>query len=330
MLRGLTSYPVKSCKGIELQSCAVAPTGLRYDRAWMVVKRGEGAMRMMTQRQYPKLALVSCDIPAEAFTSPSTSDPEGFLRLSFGGESVAVPLRAAKRHGGGGGNGAGAGREVVQARVWEWEGPCFDEGEDAARFFTSLLETPCRLVRFDQEGALESSLRPTDADYAPDSQTGFSDGFPFLIASQESLRAVNDGIAASASEGQAELPMNRFRPNLVVSDCGGAFGEDEWASLAVRGGDSGEGGCVFDLVKPCSRCTVTTVNQSTGAVDGKEPLRVLGEIHSGKAAGYGNAKWERVPFFGWNAVTSTAMVGRVISVGASVCVTKKKEEKGKQ
>ncbi len=70
---------------------------------------------------------------------------------------------------------------------------------------------------------------------------------------------------------------------------------------------------------------MTTVNQATGEVAGKEPLKVLGAIHSGEAAGYGNAKWARQAFFGWNAVTCPAMVGRVLSVGAGVSVLDKKE-----
>ena len=220
---------------------------------------------------------------------------------------------------------------MTKATVWEWTGDAYDCGEEAAKWFTSFLGgVEVRLVRFPKG----SSKRQTDADFAPDSETAFSDGFPFLITSQESLRAVNEAVKGDGSdkEGQSgdsfELPMNRFRPNLVVTDCGEAFDEDTWTAIEV-GGDASEKtagstststSIQFDLVKPCSRCTVTTVNQSSGQVEGKEPLKSLAVVHSGQSANYGREKWNRVPFFGWNAVTDASVFGQVIQTNSKVKV----------
>ena len=112
---------------------------------------------------------------------------------------------------------------------------------------------------------------------------------------------MNDELRRS---GASPVDMRRFRPNVVVSGLGGGeegFEEDKWES--VLAGTK----CVFDFVKPCSRCTVTTVDQDTGVVkDKKEPLGALGKIHSGEKANYECEKWKRQQFFGWNAVATSA------------------------
>lgn len=308
---GIHVYPIKSCKGIDVRRAVVTQTGLKYDRNWMVVTPGGGSSggdapkyKMATQRQFPVLARVSCNFPEYE------EGNENVLSVSYEqGEDekvLQIPLEM-KEEGNVG--------DLVTARVWDWEGPCYDEGDEAGAFFSSLVGVECRLVRF-------IGKRTTDEAFAPNSETAFSDGFPFLIASEESLEKLNTAM-------DVDLPMNRFRANLVVSGCGGAFEEDTWTELEVCGDegakDAGTSSCLFELVKPCSRCTVTTVNQSTGKTEGREPLKSLGQIHSGKTAGYGRKEWERVPFFGWNAICNESMVGKVIAMDSNVKVLGRKE-----
>jgi len=310
-LVGIHVYPIKSCKGIDVRRAVVTQTGLKYDRNWMVVTPGGGSSggdapkyKMATQRQFPVLARVSCNFPEYE------EGNENVLSVSYEqGEDekvLQIPLEM-KEEGNVG--------DLVTARVWDWEGPCYDEGDEAGAFFSSLVGVECRLVRF-------IGKRTTDEAFAPNSETAFSDGFPFLIASEESLEKLNTAM-------DVDLPMNRFRANLVVSGCGGAFEEDTWTELEVCGDegakDAGTSSCLFELVKPCSRCTVTTVNQSTGKTEGREPLKSLGQIHSGKTAGYGRKEWERVPFFGWNAICNESMVGKVIAMDSNVKVLGRKE-----
>ena len=324
----------------------VTQTGLKYDRNWMVVTPGGGSSggdapkyKMATQRQFPVLARVSCNFPEYE------EGNENVLSVSYEqGEDekvLQIPLEM-KEEGNVG--------DLVTARVWDWEGPCYDEGDEAGAFFSSLVGVECRLVRF-------IGKRATDEAFAPNSETAFSDGFPFLIASEGEffsslniLTLMRSHSTACVSSVQlicflcfvfsesleklntamdVDLPMNRFRANLVVSGCGGAFEEDTWTELEVCGDegakDAGTSSCLFELVKPCSRCTVTTVNQSTGKTEGREPLKSLGQIHSGKTAGYGRKEWERVPFFGWNAICNESMVGKVIAMDSNVKVLGRKE-----
>ena len=135
------------------------------------------------------------------------------------------------------------------------------------------------LVHFDA-----ASARRTNADWA-DAPVAFADGYPVLIVLSASLDALNDRIV---STGGDPLPMSRFRPNVVIEGAE-AWADDGWATINV-------GDVVLDLVKPCDRCKVTTVDQATGTVVGDEPLRTLRELRMSAD--------RRVPglLFGWNAV----------------------------
>jgi uncharacterized protein YcbX len=99
-----------------------------------------------------------------------------------------------------------------------------------------------------------------DPDYGmPGDHVSLADGFPFLMISEASLADLNARL-------EEPVPMDRFRPNLVVTGCE-PFAEDGWRRVRV-------GGVRFRVVKPCARCKITTVDQQTAATS-KEPLRTL-------------------------------------------------------
>ncbi|HMK72199.1 MAG TPA: MOSC domain-containing protein, partial [Myxococcaceae bacterium] len=117
------------------------------------------------------------------------------------------------------------------------------------------LGQPVRLVHIGT-----SFQRPLNPDYVPEGgDVGFADGYPLLVLSDASVAELNRRLAEP-------LPMNRFRPNLVVTGCP-AFAEDAWKRIRV-------GEVVLHIVKPCERCAITTVDQATGE-QGKEPLATL-------------------------------------------------------
>jgi uncharacterized protein YcbX len=140
--------------------------------------------------------------------------------------------------------------------VWRDRCAAVDQGDAAAEWFGDFLGAPCRLARL-----ADDFVRRVDARYArrPDDQTAFTDGYPFLLISAASLDDLNGRLASP-------LAMNRFRPNIVVSGCP-PFAEDGWRRLRI-------GPVVFDVVKPCARCAITTTDQAT-AERGAEPLRTL-------------------------------------------------------
>jgi uncharacterized protein YcbX len=89
----------------------------------------------------------------------------------------------------------------------------------------------------------------------------FADGYPYLLASEESLAKLNDKLAEP-------VPMNRFRPNLVVRGLEAADAEMQWTDFQI-------GGYAFRSVRGCGRCVVTTIDQATAQKNATEPLRTL-------------------------------------------------------
>jgi uncharacterized protein YcbX len=140
-------------------------------------------------------------------------------------------------------------------RVWDDTLDAAWLGEKPARWFSRFLDCSCSLVYMSKQ-----VTRPANPRYAPaGARVGFADAFPFLIISEESLADLNHRLAEP-------LPMNRFRPNLVVAG-GEPYAEDGWSQIRIND-------ITFSLVKPCSRCVITTTDQAR-ATRGREPLRTL-------------------------------------------------------
>jgi uncharacterized protein len=227
-LSGLYVYPIKSMGGIPLEAWDVDGRGLRYDRRWMLVDEDSW---FISQRELPRMARISVRIKADRVVVNAP-------RMT----ALELPL------------GATTGK-TVPARIWDDVVEASPVGDDADRWFGEFLGVRCRLVFLPDE-----SVRPVDPDYGEaGDQVGLADGFPFLLISEASLADLNARL-------ERPLPMNRFRPNLVIGGCE-AFAEDGWRVVRI-------GPITFRVVKPCSRCAITTVDQERGAT-GKEPLRTL-------------------------------------------------------
>ena len=231
-ITALNVYPVKGCRGIALDSARVAATGFEHDREWLIV-RPDG--RFMTQREEPRLALLETGFAGDALC----------LRTP-GGDELRVPF--------------GAQGNEVEVTCWKDRCAAFDAGEEAAGFLTRYLGAPYRLVRFDARRKRVSSPQWTPGIEALNQ---FSDGFPWLLISEASLQDLNSRLSK-------QLPMNRFRPNIVVSGLP-PFGEDRLHDLVADG-------VRLRRAKGCARCIVTTTDQSTGTRDGDEPLRALAKF----------------------------------------------------
>ena len=187
----------------------------------------------VTQRTEPRLALVDVAID-EAREALLLSSPEsGALRLPL------APCEGAMR----------------RVRVWKDEVDALDGGEAAARWASHVLGAPGSLVFMP-----DRTERRAKPGFAKDGDlVGFADAFPLLVATTASLGDLNSRL-------EQPLPMDRFRPNIVV-DAPVAWAEDGWKHVRF-------GGVTVRIVKGCDRCVVTTVDQRT-AERGVEPLRTL-------------------------------------------------------
>ncbi|MCW8831043.1 MAG: MOSC domain-containing protein [Gammaproteobacteria bacterium] len=240
----LAIYPVKSMRQVSLKKSAMDMGGLKYDRRWMVVD-ADGVM--ITQRKVVRLCLIQPELTARGLMLTTEAMPE---------IKVSIP----------------DGRVSRKVKVWNDECNACDGGDEVASWLSEFLKIECRLVYFP-----DGETRIVDQDYAqPNDQTAFSDGFPILLTSQASLDDLN-------SRMDEDVPMARFRPNIVVSGCE-AFAEDNWKQLQV-------GDISLRIVKPCSRCIVPNVDIDS-AERRKEPVKTLASYR----------KRDNKIFFGQNVV----------------------------
>jgi len=144
--------------------------------------------------------------------------------------------------------------------VWRDTVMAADAGPIASTWFSEALGIEARLIHMRDEAA-----RPSRSAHAlPGETVSFADGFPVLLTSLASLAALNTQLAHP-------VPINRFRANLIVEGAA-PWAEDTWRLLRI-------GTVTFRVAKPCDRCTVTTIDQSTGLrPDRLEPLRTLDRI----------------------------------------------------
>jgi uncharacterized protein YcbX len=240
-ISGLTIYPVKSMKGIALESAVLTPQGLENDRRFMVV-RANG--RFVTQRDLPRLALVQTSL-----------DDNGVILSMDGHGSVTVPFKPTSG-------------EPIHTRVWGDECETVDVGEEVSRWLTGALESSStlKLVRMAPD-----FIRPQGQpeNLGEKTSTYFADAAPFLVANEASLDALNHELTA---RGHGPVPMNRFRPNITVTGMA-PFAEHETTQLRTEN-------YRLRFCHPCERCVVTTINQTTAEKDpGWQPFKTLREIN---------------------------------------------------
>ncbi|WP_250403598.1 MOSC domain-containing protein [Streptomyces cellostaticus] len=235
-LRSIHVHPVKSFRGVSPREAVVEPWGLAGDRRWTLIDDGG---KVVTRREQPRLALAA----AEPL-------PGGGVRLSAPGREpleVAVPEPAA----------------TVAVDVFGTEVAAVPASGTSHAWCSAHLGEDVRLVHMDEPG----SRRPLDPEFArPGETVSFADGYPLLLTGAASLGALNELIARGEHAAEGPLPMNRFRPSVVVEGTE-PWAEDGWSALSIGEVD-------FRVARPCARCVVTTTDQDTTR-RGREPLHTL-------------------------------------------------------
>ncbi|WP_330452910.1 MULTISPECIES: MOSC N-terminal beta barrel domain-containing protein [unclassified Streptomyces] len=269
----LICYPVKGCAGTPVSEAVLTPAGLAYDRAFMVISE-DGVFR--TQRRDPRLALIRPAISADGrrlvLGLADDADGHGAVRIDV---TTSAPRRDVDLFG-------TAFRGI-------------DQGDDVAAWLSGVLGTPSRLVRVPPE-------HDRIADGLVPGPSGYADSSAVHLLSAASLDLLNRRMA---ERGAPPLPMDRFRPNIVVDG-------DDWAAVPHaedRARRITVAGTELGYAKLAVRCAVTLVAQEAGARRGPEPLRTL--------AGYRRAASGGVVF---GAKFSVITPGK-LSVGDEVTVT---------
>lgn len=232
-LSELHIYPIKSLGGIRVDQSRVLKPGLEYDRRWMLV---DPQGNFLSQRNVPKMALLAVGWNSGEFIIIDKLNPK---------DGIPLPLQQQRE-------------SIKKVRIWDDEVDAIPVDPAISKWLQKKLHIPCELVYMPA-----STIRPIDEKYAvSDESVSFADAMPYLLISQASLDNLNSRL-------ESPIPMDRFRPNLVISGTE-PFEEDFWDSVQI-------GSVRFKVTKPCARCVMTTVAQDTGKT-GKEPLATLSKF----------------------------------------------------
>jgi uncharacterized protein YcbX len=253
-------YPIKSLQGVELDKADVLQKGFKYDRRWMIV---DSENLLVTQRTHPKLSQIKLEINGES------------IILGYEGkEDITIPLILSSG-------------DPLRVTVWNDEVDAISENSAVSDWISSTVGMSCKLVFMPENG--QRLINPNKARNGE--HVSFADGYPYLVLGQASLDDLNSRL-------DIELPMNRFRPNIVVKGTT-PYEEDSWVDFKI-------GDLLFYGTGACKRCVFTTIDQVTGQ-KGAEPLKTLATFR----------KEGKEVIFGLNAIATD---DGVISVGDELVV----------
>jgi uncharacterized protein YcbX len=225
-------YPLKGAAGFSPRTWPVDERGLRHDRRFMVVD-ADGVF--ISQRTNKRMALIGAAVS------------DAGLRISTAAGTLDVPLPSGSA-------------PTLRATVWD---DCFEvriADPDASRMLSEVLHAPAQLVWMTDDCARLTSIKRGE----PRRHVSFADAAPLLLTTTAALEELNTRLQHS---GSSAIPMNRFRPNVVVRGAT-AGADDHWRVLRI-------GNAAFRVSNACKRCKVITIDQSTGEFAGHEPLTTL-------------------------------------------------------
>lgn len=212
--------------------------GIRMPSAKVLPKGLEHDRRWMLVDEQKKF-ITQRDYPAMALFRPEYSG-NGFS-IQYNADKILLPFETTSNE--------------ITANIWDDAVTVLEVSPEHSEWFSKKIGTNCKLVAFP-----ESNQRNIDSKYAHNGeQVSLADGYPLLIIGQASLDDLNNRLEKPVS-------MDRFRPNLVFTG-GEPYEEDNWKNFSI-------GNCRMAGIKPCGRCTITTVDQQTGQ-KGTEPLATL-------------------------------------------------------
>ena len=271
-LSEINIYPIKSLGGISLKNSVVENRGLQFDRRWMLVNEKNS---FLTQRDFPQMATIGVEITADGL---AVSSENKTLEITFQPDT----------------------NEMASVKIWSSRCRAQIYGEKINDWFSGILQTNCKLVLMP-----EQSVRKVNYFYAVhrEDAVSFADGYPILIAGENSLADLNSRL-------DPPVPMNRFRPNFVVSGAE-AFAEDGWKQIKI-------GTTIFHVVKPCGRCVITTIDQTSGEKHGIEPLKTLASYRIPKRS------IKKKILFGQNLIAENT--GEVLNVGDKIEIVETKNK----
>lgn len=243
-IHSLYIYPVKSCRGVKVDSAIATPWGLSYDREWIIINKSTG--KMITQRTHPQMTQIECGIS------------ENCLTLSFTGKSFDIPFDTAG--------------EVASGVVWgtDVQGIVQNVGRFQNDLNEFLGEDDAVLMKF--TGNRE--IKPRTAENVS-GELKYADGYPYTIADTADLDILNNYFTEN---GLDTITMERFRANIVLEDVPADVGSHN-QKFTIETAEKNVNG---DFCEPCTRCPIPDLDPITGEKTNHQIGRTLKQLRGTK------------------------------------------------
>jgi len=267
----LRVYPIKSCRGIKVDSTTLTRQGLDLDRRWMFANTQHDkdldftGLTFVTIRNKPQMTLID--------TALSNDDDQLIISIRDTDKSVRVPTRPSQEW-------LDDYTTLQTVNIWNALTDGYEFSSEINSVFTSFFDEPVSLI---YKGPTPRVCRGNgDQKFLGRQETvNFPDVLPVQIASQSSLDELNSRLQA---KGEGPLTIERFRPNIIIKG-GEPWSEDNWKTVRINGSPSGPlmgtftGGNTkaldLDVAARCARCQVPNVNPDTAEKHKKEPWTTL-------------------------------------------------------
>ncbi|GAA6021019.1 hypothetical protein JCM10207_003890 [Rhodosporidiobolus poonsookiae] len=273
-------YPIKSCRGTQVNESPYTEEGLEYDRQWMIVEAD--THKFLTARTIPKMVLIHPVINREAGTlditvpappsSPSSpsSPPQTFSVPLAHPSTYLSPADASLDH---------------DFSVWGCD-PQDGFLVGSPELIAALSAFMGREVRLVRKGHTRRQVAEVPGVVHPegiDPVVGFADFYSLLLASRTSLDELTSRIPSLSSHKDLSprwspstlaekggLEIARFRANVVVQGLTEPWEEDGWKRVRI-------GAEEVEVGLRCARCMLPSVDPATGVRDKLLPDRVMAD-----------------------------------------------------
>ncbi|KAL2827136.1 hypothetical protein BDW59DRAFT_57926 [Aspergillus cavernicola] len=269
-ITSLRVYPIKSCRGFEIQKTKLHMTGLDLDRRWMLVDAESHVF--LTIRQIPEMTRIRTGLSDDGEYLLLSVSPTKGGNKGDGGKEIRIPSHPDK---------SWLEKNTTLAtdiEIWDTvtDGYVYNPEIGINQLFSTFLNRSVALVyKGPTPRVLKGNGDPRLLGRVQD--TNFPDVHPVLIASEASIDELNGRLKSAGHEG---ISIERFRPNIIIKgEEGGAWVEDSWKTVRIRSsssssGDGKEGGgegLTFDIVARCGRCQVPNVHPETAEKHRTQP-----------------------------------------------------------
>lgn len=247
-------YPIKSLNGISVPSAYLTSNGFYNDRKFMLVDVKEN--KMITLREFPTLYQIKLSfIDQEVLQLENGKNNQNPLVINLKNTATISDIKKVK-----------VWDDFIDVQSWN---------EEADDWFSEVLGMECQLVKM-----APGFFRQVDKRYATAGQgVLFSDGFPFLICTESSLKMLNN-------ELEKKVSIHHFRPNIVIK---GSLANEEfnWKYLTINEHK-------FNSFKPCARCQVISIEPDSQIINEEILPLMFRKYLKDKKIIFGlNACWEK-------------------------------------